>query len=323
MSIDINQFLDTFYEESFEGLDTMETELLALTPGEADEESINTIFRAAHSIKGGSGTFGLTVVSDFTHVLETLLDEMRDGRREVTQPAVDLMLASVDVLRDMLSALRDGNEIDAPRVADVHGQLEALLKGAEAGAGEGETVLEAAPVEQEQAGSSRWTIEFKPFSHLFKSGNDPVRIMMELADLGTVRASVNLDALPELDLLDPEECYLSWFIEVEGDISEEQLKDVFAWVEDDCELSFERGQIEASAAADQDVAATEDVPPTRQGNEEGEAKPPSPAAPPANQAAAAKKAQGGESGSIRVGIDKVDALINMVGELVITQSMLN
>jgi two-component system chemotaxis sensor kinase CheA len=323
MSIDISQFLDTFYEESFEGLDTMETELLALKPGETDEESINTIFRAAHSIKGGSGTFGLTVVGDFTHVLETLLDEMRDGRREITQPAVDLMLASVDVLRDMLSALRDGNEIDATRVADVHGQLEALFKGAEADSGAAEAVPEVAPAEQGQAGSSIWTVQFKPFSHLFKTGNDPVRIMMELADLGTVRARVNLDALPELDLLDPEECYLSWSIEVEGDITEEQLKDVFAWVEDDCELSFERSPIEAPAAADQNTTPAEDVPQAQQGDEEAEAKPPSPAALPANQTAAAKKTQGGESGSIRVGIDKVDALINMVGELVITQSMLN
>ena len=79
MSIDMSQFLDTFYEESFEGLEIMETELLALDAGNADSETINTIFRAAHSIKGGSGTFGLNAVADFTHVMETLLDEMRDG----------------------------------------------------------------------------------------------------------------------------------------------------------------------------------------------------------------------------------------------------
>ena len=73
MSIDLSQFFEVFFEESFEGLDAMESELLNLTPGEADSETLNTIFRAAHSIKGGSGTFGFTSVSDFTHVLETLL----------------------------------------------------------------------------------------------------------------------------------------------------------------------------------------------------------------------------------------------------------
>ena len=83
MSIDMTQFLVTFYEESFEGLEIMESELLNLDIGAADAETINTIFRAAHSIKGGSGTFGLNAVASYTHVMETLLDEMRNGKREV------------------------------------------------------------------------------------------------------------------------------------------------------------------------------------------------------------------------------------------------
>ena len=169
MSVDISQFLDTFYEESFEGLDTMETELLGLNSGEADPESINTIFRAAHSIKGGSGTFGLMAVADFTHVLETLLDEMRDGRRDVTQPAVDLMLASVDILRDMLSALRSTEDIDTVRAAEVHGQLEALLNGGDAGS-QDETADSSVTEEQvAEAGEATagWKIGFKPLSHLF------------------------------------------------------------------------------------------------------------------------------------------------------------
>ena len=81
MSIDLSQFFEVFFEESLEGLDVMESELLNLTPGDVDNETINTIFRAAHSIKGGSGTFGFTHVSDFTHVLETLLDQIREGSR--------------------------------------------------------------------------------------------------------------------------------------------------------------------------------------------------------------------------------------------------
>ena len=76
MSIDLSQFFEVFFEESFEGLDTMEAELLNLEPGEEDLETINTIFRAAHSIKGGSGTFGFNSVAEFTHVLETLLDQI-------------------------------------------------------------------------------------------------------------------------------------------------------------------------------------------------------------------------------------------------------
>ncbi|MEE9397245.1 MAG: Hpt domain-containing protein, partial [Methylococcales bacterium] len=111
MSIDLAQFHQVFFEESFEGLDAMETGLLDLDTGDVDSEEINTIFRAAHSIKGGAGTFGFMEVSNFTHVMETLLDEMRDGRRQVTQPTVDVLLKSVDFLREMLTAIQDGEEV--------------------------------------------------------------------------------------------------------------------------------------------------------------------------------------------------------------------
>ena len=340
MSIDISQFLDTFYEESFEGLDTMETELLGLNAGEADPESINTIFRAAHSIKGGSGTFGLMNVADFTHVLETLLDEMRDGRRDVTQPAVDLMLASVDVLREMLAALRNSEDIDTARVADVHDQLEALLKGEVVVAEESD----AAAVDVEEAAKSStsstsgWKIGFKPLAHLFKTGNDPVRIIKELSELGPIKANVDLTSMPEFDLLDPEESYLAWEIELEGDATEEQVKDVFAWVDEDCDLVFEAivsdvveeismPETEANEISTSEAVAEVDLPkdevmPDTTPVSVVEEKPVEASANKQTNVVA-KKPQAAESGSIRVGIDKVDALINMVGELVITQSMLN
>ena len=336
MSIDISQFLDTFYEESFEGLDTMETELLGLNAGEADPESINTIFRAAHSIKGGSGTFGLMNVADFTHVLETLLDEMRDGRRDVTQPAVDLMLASVDVLREMLTALRNSEDIDTARVADVHDQLEALLKGDAVGAEGAAAEVDVAEVTKPSV--QGWKITFKPLAHLFKTGNDPVRIIKELSELGSIKAVADLSSVPEFDLLDPEECCLAWNIELEADATEEQVNDVFAWVDEDCDLTIEAivsdvveeiamPEIESDAIPTAEVVAEADVPKDESISETEfvavvEAKPVEVAA--KKQASvAAKKPQAAESGSIRVGIDKVDALINMVGELVITQSMLN
>lgn len=360
MSVDISQFLDTFYDESFEGLDTMETELLGLVPGAADNESINTIFRAAHSIKGGSGTFGLSAVADFTHVLETLLDEMRDGRRDVTQPAVNLMLTSVDVLREMLNALRSATDIDTARVAEVHSQLEAMLKGEVAAETTAAATDENADVAQEteapaSPAASGWKIGFKPFAHLFKTGNDPVRIIKELAEFGTLTAEVNVSALPEFDLLDPEECYLSWSMELLGDVTEEQIKDVFAWIEDDCEVSLEAlvsadAESETTEVIETVAEDTEAVPepepavavpaaeveapaatasaPAPVAEAAPESKPaaaaaaPKPADKPAAAQAAGKK-PAGESGSIRVGIDKVDTLINMVGELVITQSMLN
>ena len=117
MAIDIGQFVQTFFEESFEGLDVMEAGLLALQPGAAaDLEQINTIFRAAHSIKGGSGTFGFREITDFTHLMETLLDGMREGRMAVTGEAMNTLLESVDCLREMLVAAREQAPVDGVRV---------------------------------------------------------------------------------------------------------------------------------------------------------------------------------------------------------------
>jgi len=110
MSVDLSQFHQVFFEESFEGLDAMENALMELDPDDIDNETINTIFRAAHSIKGGSATFRFNVVADFTHVLETLLDEIRDGARGITQDTIDLFLQSVDCLRDLLTSSQNGEE---------------------------------------------------------------------------------------------------------------------------------------------------------------------------------------------------------------------
>lgn len=340
MSIDVSQFLDTFYEESFEGLDIMESELLGLDVGAADQDSINTIFRAAHSIKGGSGTFGLTSVAEFTHVLETLLDEMRDGKRDVTQPSVDLMLLSVDVLREMLSALKSGAEIDAAHAAEVHQQLEKMLKEGSVDATPVDAPAAATEASTPPAVGTGWNISFKPQHHLFKTGNDPIRLFQELADLGTVHVKMFDDELPAFDDIDPEDCFLSWAVEYIGDADEAQIRDVFSWVEDDCELEITpiagESVVEETVAVVAEVPApaasvvTEAVSEAAVSTEPQVTESASAAAPAAPQpevkaapAAARKPAASGESGSIRVGIDKVDALINMVGELVITQSMLN
>ena len=148
MSIDIAQFHQVFFEESFELLDVMESGLLDLGIGDPDLETINAIFRGAHSIKGGGGTFGFTAISEFTHVLETLLDEMRNGERSVTRESVDVLLAAVDILRSMLSAAQEGTDFDAAEAADVHARLEKLLL-AEKGVTE---PVAAPPAEEAQIG---------------------------------------------------------------------------------------------------------------------------------------------------------------------------
>lgn len=325
MTFDMSQFLATFYEESFEGLDIMETELLALDVGEADLETINTIFRAAHSIKGGSGTFGLNDVATFTHVMETLLDEMRDGKRDVTQEAVNILLESVDVLREMLSTLQAEEELDVEHIAIVKQKLDNLLAGESTATSPTE---QPAVVETETSDSptadAGWTINFKPHVDMLQTGNDPVRMFRELSALGEFSAEPDISLLPEFLLMEPENSVLSWVLTLKGDIKKSEVEEVFDWVEDDCDLTITA--IAPSAPAAEEIAEAEIISETIEPTPIKEApvvtSAPTPETVPAAAAKEKRKATT-ESSSIRVSIDKVDELINMVGELVITQSMLS
>src|ERR1039457_4699672 len=127
MTLDLAQFSETFFEESFEALGSMEAALLKLSAGEADAELINMIFRVAHSIKGGSATFGFTDVAAFTHTLETLLDQLRSGRRAVQSSIVDVLLRSVDVLREMLNATQRKQPADPGLTVGLHAELQGIV----------------------------------------------------------------------------------------------------------------------------------------------------------------------------------------------------
>ncbi len=120
-------FRQTYLEESFEGLAAMESNLLTLPEGTPDTEVVNTIFRAAHSMKGGAGTFGFSELIHLTHILETLLDEMRSGKRNVTSENREALLQSVDVLRIILDAYQDNQPIDMAPVKAMEQRLEAIL----------------------------------------------------------------------------------------------------------------------------------------------------------------------------------------------------
>ncbi len=303
MSIDLERFHQTFFEESFEGLQAMEAALLGLDPDAADAETINTIFRAAHSIKGGAGTFGFSTIAEFTHHLETLLDEVRAGERRPDQALIDLVLRSVDVLRDMLAAARDGAE-PSP-AGEVYADLQAMLAG-EAQAAPTPAAV-AAPVEDV------WQIRFAPKPEIMLSGNDPLRILRELGRLGDMQLLVDTSGLPDFADLDPEACYLSWLAELRTDASAEAIREIFAWVEDDCDLSIESGAAQAAMDAELELLS---------GLVEEESTTDA-----AGGAAVPRSGQnmrpvGKESSSVRVDVEKIDNLINLVGELVITQSML-
>ncbi|MCF6339030.1 MAG: chemotaxis protein CheA [Gammaproteobacteria bacterium] len=315
MSIDMEQFKVTFVEESLEGLDIMESVLLDMNPGAADAEAIDNIFRAAHSIKGGAATFGLGDIANFTHVVETLLDEVRNGDRDITQDAIVLFLSSVDCIREMLSADQNGEAIDQAHIEQVKAGLDKMLGSEQECETDSEKDNAATSSATEDSG---WEIIFKPFPGMLRTGNDVVRMFRELAGLGDFTAVADTEKLPPVVDMDPEEAYLSWHITLHGEIGKAQISEIFEWVEDDCELEILPLDGDKTESAVNDVTEenspvdlqVESPPPERRAEEDQRQQP-------------ARKTASPESSSIRVGIDKVDDLINMVGELVITQSMLS
>ena len=326
MSIDLEmaEIAKVFFQESREGLDVMESGLLSLD-ATADRENINTIFRAAHSIKGGSATFGFAEVAEFTHGVETLLDEMRNGVRPVTSEAIQTLLQACDCLREMVAATEAEQPLDQGRIAALNGDIKQIL---------GERPVESPPAAAPATASAPaaaagaagdsvhepagWRIVFEPVIDLLRLRNEPTRMFAELRRSGELTARADASRLPALDALDPESCYLSWDIEIAGQIPRAKLDEVFDWVDSGCKLEFTPtgGSLAAPAAAAQTAAAPATPADMKSVSLADADRGAAPAGAPVPKASA-------DSGSIRVATEKVDIIINLVGELLITQSMLS
>jgi len=316
MATDLSQFHDAFFEESFEALDDMESGLLHLNIDTFNLEAINTIFRAAHSIKGCSATFGFNDVASFVHVMETTLDNLREGILPLSQELVDLLLNSLDTLRTMLTLTQSGDKIDVPSVESIANELKIYTTN-NINTANSKPVQKSIVETKPQQSSIGWKIQFSPNLEIMKTGNDPLRLFKVLSEMGDIETSVDTKELVDFRLIDPEDCYLSWNITLNGEVTREEIESVFEWVEEDSEIiidpiSLENITTEKKAPLSQPVQAkqpdhTPKSHPHRHDTEEHETH----------------AVSGNDSVSIRVGIDKVDAIINMVGELVITQSMLD
>ena len=342
MSIDLSQFHQVFYEESFEGLDSMESNLLNLNIESVDEEMINTIFRSAHSIKGGAGTFGFMQISDFTHVVETLLDEIRSNDRSMEQHHVDLFLESVDCLRSLLNELQGGLEPDMSSAEALKFKFNDIFTASPVNKDSEASNLECSAASQDAQGMG-WLIEFKPSQDILCTGNEPYRMFRELEEMAgkdNFYIEAHLDNLPNPDQTQPEMCYLFWTIRVELELEVDDLKTVFEWVSDDSEITYTPiDEIDETLLADNksekslDNIKDADSPDTDLlAAEEGEGESPrsvslgeeSALAPAHSQTQVKVRTppKNSEAKSVRVSTGKIDSLINMVGELVITQSML-
>ncbi|MFY0632944.1 MAG: chemotaxis protein CheA [Vannielia sp.] len=347
----------SFFIECEELLESLQDGLTAMDDGDTDSETINVCFRAVHSIKGGAGAFGLEELVRFAHRFETVMDEIRNGRLDPTRDTIALFFRGADILYDIVRASRDGETLDTTTTEAVLGDLEALVGGVIEE--EVEEEIDFAPMtlsldplgdDDGESGDAAddtppgFAISFHPNAELFASGNEPRHLLAALQDLGEMTTTCDLSKLPALADLHPEEGAIGWHIELATPAREEEVAEVFEFVDGLCELTINgRGNaapglpdldsIVIPGTADDGDGATPDPAPATAEDDEPDPEPepvstaPQPTPPkPAPTAGAgkdSKQAAAGPKATVRVDLDRIERLVNLVGELVINQAMLS
>jgi two-component system chemotaxis sensor kinase CheA len=309
---DIEQFKLTYFSECQELLDEMEEHLMQMDASAADDDVLNAVFRCAHSIKGGGGAFGLDDLVSFTHVQEALLEELRSHTLQLNQTIVDTLLQSVDCVRDILGEVQNGSSYNRDTVNAVRAQLQELSAG-----GGVANATPAGPVAATKAsGTQTYSIRFLPKPELLASGNEPILLLRELSGLGEMQVSVDTSRLPAFDEVEPDICYLSWTLQLTTDAGEDAIREVFEFVDDACDLEI-TAQSAPAPEEDNSFGLFDEAIQAMKEQDAAEENKPSPGA-----AAVARPAAAAPPQSIRVDLDKVDSLVNMVGEMVIAQAMI-
>jgi two-component system chemotaxis sensor kinase CheA len=339
---------ETFFQECEEQLGELEVGLTAMDDGAADSETVNAVFRAVHSIKGGAGAFKLERLVRFAHIFETTLDLIRGEQLATSPSAMRTMLRSADLLADLVKASRTDEIVDESRVDALIAELKSLNEGAAealAAAPSGRSeALDFQPVTfsldefaASEPGASRFTIDLIPAPDLYRKGNETVRLMRELSRLGEARVECDGRHVPTLDALDPEGAYLAWRVELTTTEDEAAILELFEFVIDDCELEIVLQSSEAAIAARGGEAALAPLAPpfavipradaraseTPLAEIAAPAKVDSSAAGSISEPERAKSDAAAGAPTIRVDLERVDRLINLVGELVINQAMLS
>lgn len=389
--MDMNEIKEIFFQECEEQLAELESGLLKLNDGDRDPETVNAVFRAVHSIKGGAGAFGLDDLVSFAHVFETTLDCVRSNRLDPGPEVLKVMLKSADVLADLTNAARDGGSVDEARSRQLIKELEALANGEVLQVSAApEPVAKVAPAVAAPVANDEgfqpvafsfddfeadeptlelptYEIVFKPKSDLYAKGNEATLLLRDLSRLGEMSIHCDMDALPALDRLSPESAYFSWKISLKTDKGEDAIRTVFEFAEWDCDLEVTLVAGEVAAPGEElpmqpvpfDLSILDDEPAVSVGVIEEEeqlaaqqeirdaavsaaatasnvlqmaqsaARAPAEksagaaASAAAQSAAAQQAAASAATPTIRVDLDRVDRLINLVGELVINQAMLS
>jgi two-component system chemotaxis sensor kinase CheA len=296
----IAEALPAFLNEAEEQVHALEELLLQLEDRPGDRELLNALFRCAHTVKGSAGLFGLDELVGFTHHMETLLSHLREGTLALTAALSTLLLRCNDQVR--LLVAEAGGQVADPAVAAQRAELaqalqDALPANGAAPAPAARPAAAGAPPE-----ARRWRVQAQFGANTFRDGMDPLAIVQYLQGLGTaLGGQLDTAAVPPLDTLDPECCHLAFSLELESTASAADLEGAFVFVQDDC-----RFQVEPLAAAPAESAAAA----------VGGVSPP-PSEPEAGRAAAPRAAGGEDQRFIRVQAQRLDEVINLLGELVI------
>ena len=374
---DLDDFKATYFDECSELLTELEEQFAAIEEGDRSSDRLNAVFRAIHSIKGGAGAFGFSALVNFAHAYETLLDKVRDGRVVLSPDVTALCIRANDIVADHVGAARTGDALPETYGADEKARFDALCSGEDDGgepieefdidfvpvmvnleareAAVAPPVVSAPPANDTTGAADHWEVRFRPHRELYVRANDPLLLFRELSTLGEMQVEALFDTMPALADFEPVGVYCGWRITLTApSLSEAQIREVFEFVDGNCDLDVRRVtdapqavastvvavdlsdlmpeapaaglDVEAPALSFADLAdavkaeapAKEAFIPIR--SEPMTLKPAAVAE--ASPALAEVEERRNGVQSIRVDLDKVDRVVNMVGELVITQSML-
>ncbi|WP_116811903.1 chemotaxis protein CheA [Steroidobacter cummioxidans] len=278
--------LPTFIAESRELLREMEAALLECEQGESGSEAVNSIFRAAHTIKGSSGLFGLDGIVAFTHVVESVLDRVRANSLQMDRTLAAILLECRDHIAHLVDAVADGKSDHLQLTTKGEGLLQKL--SAHAGGPAAAHATAPSSIAPAAGPAGRWQITVQFHTEVLRNGMDPLSFIRYLSTLGEiVELKLLTERLPAVEAFDAEACYLGFEIELASSETQARIEGAFEFVRDDCTL-----QVRAKAPVASDVVVEK------------------------REISEARESKGGKSNSLRVDGDKLDKLIDLIGELV-------
>ena len=342
MAVEIDT--SAFTEEAYELLSELEDSLLELEENPTDQDLIGRVFRAMHTIKGSGAMFGFDDVAKFTHEVETIFDLARGGTIPVTKGLIDLTLAARDHIRSLLDEAAGGDAADQVKAQGIIDGLRALdpSNSGQAAASTGAPAKQGGAADDDDDGPQLFRIRFKPHPEIFANGTNPLLLLSEIEDLGETRIITHHDVLPDLESMDPEQCHTTWEIFLTTSAGENAIQDIFIFVGEDCEVNVRK--LEADPDADAEPKKLGDI--LVQRGDVGQAELENALKPIGDRLVASgavttgkvkaaleeqkavkekqdlKKKQESAT-SIRVPSDKLDNLVDLVGELVTVQARLN